>query len=225
MNKTVIAHYQEDLEWTENLQGDYIVVSKTLNDGKTIFQKENMGNESSAYLQYIVDKWDELKKYPNHVFLHGHRTSWHQKYDADLISNCINEYNGKHEFINFCDNNFYEIYTDKVVSSGDNSYVGDNKPYVILKEVWPDLFKDLGELPEYIAFSPGAQFYVRTDNILKHGKDFYSKSLEWIFSQKATDLDLKYGGQRSTYSSRVFEWLWHFIYTGKPDHVLTKFVL
>ena len=226
MNRTIVSHYKEDLSWLDNVENKdlVLVVSKTIDNGQYLFQKENIGNESTAYLKYIVERWDEIPNYEHHIFLHGHKNSWHQSHDADVICNKLSKYNGKYNFINFCDNNFYEIYPDKVVSSGDNSYTGDNKPYVILEEVWDKLFKQLGPLPQYISFGVGAQHCVKSENILKNGKDFYSNCLEWLMSEDSANLDGKYGGQRSIYSSRVFEWLWHFIYTGKPDHILQKFV-
>jgi hypothetical protein len=226
MNRAIVSHYNEDLSWLDNIENkdSVLVVSKTIDNGKYIFQKENIGNESTAYLKYIVERWDEISNYDHHIFLHGHRNSWHQSYDADVICNKLFKYKGKYDFINFCDNNFYEIYPEKVVSSGDNSYTGDNKPYLILQEVWDILFKKFGPLPEYISFSVGAQFCVKSDNIIKNGKDFYENCLNWSISEDSANLDYKYGGQRSVYSSRIFEWLWHFIYTGKPDHTLQKFI-
>jgi hypothetical protein len=226
MNRTIVSHYKEDLSWLDNIENKdlVLVVSKTIDNGQYLFQKENIGNESTAYLKYIVERWDEISNYEHHIFLHGHKNSWHQSHDADVICNKLSKYNGRYDFINFCDNNFYEIYPDKVVSSGDNSYTGDNKPYVILEEIWDKLFKELGPLPQYISFGVGAQYCVKSENILKNGKDFYINCLNWLMSEDSANLDYKHGGQRSTYSSRVFEWLWHFIYTGKPDHILQKFV-
>jgi hypothetical protein len=219
MNKVVISHYNEDLSWLKNVKNNNItIVSKTLTSNTNIiYQEKNIGNEASAYLKYIIDDWDNLKTFDNCIFLHGHQTSWHQSHSADFLINYFEDNKTNEIFINFGDNNFYEIYPDKVTQTGRVNYVGDNRPYLILRDVWNKLFESLGTLPEYITLNPGAQFLVNTDNIVSRGREFYINCYEWIMNENNT-----------TYSSQakgvLFEWLWHFIFTGQPITTTKKII-
>ena len=67
---TVISHYNEDITWLKKLPCDYIVYSKTKADDKIVLQDKNIGNESSSYLEYIVENYDNLHEWT--CFFHGH---------------------------------------------------------------------------------------------------------------------------------------------------------
>ena len=206
----VIAHYNEDIEWVQNSKIECRIVSKTLAESD-IYQSENRGNESSSYLAFITKNYYILTKYDKLIFLHGHRASWHQRYDSDFLINNI-DFRLVENYLNLNDEYYYEIFPDRVVSSGKVGYVGDNKTFLILKEVWNQLFlEELGEQPDYIGMIPGAQFIVDTKLILRRSKGFYEKLLNWLISDESHQMDLRFGGNGNTYSSRVLEWTWNKI--------------
>ena len=77
----VSAHWDEDLEWLKKTGMSYSVCDKLLNPN---YQgtgdcdvPQNTGNECSAYLQYIINKYDDLTD--KVAFIHGHEEAWHQK--------------------------------------------------------------------------------------------------------------------------------------------------
>ena len=81
----VIAHYNEDLGWTTNLKYPFTVISK---NGLPEDVPPNKGSESSSFLQYIIQNYDNLSNYT--VFIHAHRTSWHIVENIDeKINNMI----------------------------------------------------------------------------------------------------------------------------------------
>jgi hypothetical protein len=220
-NIAVISHFNEDLSWLDNVEIEKFIVSKTLKDAD-IYQKINRGNESSSYLEFIINNYEEMDSYDRIIFLHGHRMSWHQKYESDFLLNKI-ALEIDIEYLNFNDEYYYEIFTDKVISSGKVNYVSDNKVYLILKEVWDELFlEDIGEQPNYIGMIPGAQFTVNPKLILRRSKLFYLKLLNWIYSEKSYEMDIKYGGNGNTYSSRVLEWTWNIILNNTNKEIQIK---
>jgi len=70
----VIARYNEDISWVEELQGDIIVYNKGENY-RWNFNKidvENYGRESETYVRAIIDHYDKLSEYDDIVFLQGY---------------------------------------------------------------------------------------------------------------------------------------------------------
>ena len=98
----VVAHYNEDLEWINNIKYNTVIISK-----QTIPRDcpPNKGNEASSYLMYIIDNYDNLFDYT--FFVHGHRTHWHHKSNMDeKINNITFTYN----YYNINENQKEELY-------------------------------------------------------------------------------------------------------------------
>ncbi len=68
----VIAHYNEDLNWIKKLKYSHTLISRKNIPPEKI---PNKGNEASAYLEYIIKNYHQLKEYT--IFVHGHKTSYH----------------------------------------------------------------------------------------------------------------------------------------------------
>lgn len=187
----IIAHYDEDLSWTNNLRLPFCIVSKNkIPDGCI----PNKGKEASSYLEYIIKNYNSLTDVS--IFIHGHRDSWH--------SSRIDKYlNGKNIFP-------LDYYNINLVSSPRNKqklqfipeesyYFLEKNKHIIEKEINQKI-----NIPE-IQFRPAACFYVKKDVILKHSIEVYKNLFNWIMT---TD-------ENSAISSRVFEYCWHIIFTGK----------
>ena len=89
----IIAHYNENLDWTKNLIYPHTLISRNN------IQKEvapNKGNEASSYLEYIINNYEKLPDIC--IFVHGHRNDWHHKQNIDEKINCLD----------FC-HNYYNI--------------------------------------------------------------------------------------------------------------------
>lgn len=70
----VIARYNEDISWLEQVQGDIIVYNKGENyrwNYKKI-DVENYGRESETYVRAIIDNYEMLSEYDDIVFLQGY---------------------------------------------------------------------------------------------------------------------------------------------------------
>jgi tetratricopeptide (TPR) repeat protein len=69
---SVIARYQEDIDWTKDLKGDVIVYNKGSDDLNIPYIKsENIGRESETYCRFIVEWYEHLSNYDSVVFLQG----------------------------------------------------------------------------------------------------------------------------------------------------------
>jgi len=91
----VIARYNEDISWVEELQGDIIVYNKGENyrwNYKKI-DVENYGRESETYVRAIIDNYEKLSDYDDVVFLQGYCFD-HSPDLIDLLNYTTETYNG-----------------------------------------------------------------------------------------------------------------------------------
>ena len=80
----VVAHYNENLDWTKNIKYNCSVFSR---EGLNRETNPNKGNEASIYLEYIIEHYNSLADYT--IFVHGHRTDWHHKENIDEKINLL----------------------------------------------------------------------------------------------------------------------------------------
>ena len=181
----VIAHYNEDLQWLSKLKYPYTVISK---NGCPKETPPNKGFEASSYLQYIINNYDNLCEYT--IFLHGHQTSWHhQGNNSDIINSLV--FNQDYQNIN------KYVYTLKKFPES----------LAKAKQLLPEIFKilDIQIDINSIVFRCSAQFYVKKENIHRYPKEKYQELYDWIMNTKEVNY----------WSSRMFEYIWHIIFTGK----------
>ncbi len=190
----VVAHHKEDLSWLRSIPIRYVVMSKTLGEfGTAPFAPRelphvNKGNEASAYLCFIIENYDVL---PEHtIFVHAHETSWHEDVPKSEMVKSVplvdyRNLNARHRM--------YQTISPKINSI----------PYGYLQKAWPRLF-DV-PIPSRLDFYSCAQFVVSKKAILSRSKGFYERCLKWLYE---TNMPV-------VYSSRVFEYIWHYIFTWK----------
>jgi len=192
MNKIIIAHYNEDLNWVLKLNNEFdiLIYSKTNKDYNMI--DGNKGQEVPMYLKYIIDNYDNLPE--KNLFLHGHQNSLHQDYPSDYIIRNVNWENSDYFSVNRRD--WYQEVSDKHQIS-NNSFRG------WLEKNW-EIFQNKIDFPENgLFFYSGAQFVVSKKLIKQYDIDFYQNLFNFI---QKTDLD-------SVITSRIFEYTWHYIFT------------
>jgi hypothetical protein len=192
--KILIAHYNEDLIWTKNLKYNYTIISKNGIKYETI---PNKGNEASSYLQYIIENYNNLANYT--FFIHGHRNSWHHKENIDeKINNIII----KHDYYNLNDQN---ITTTFELSQREHN------EYKIIIQLIPILENILNKKIDFekIKYRSCAQFYVSEKNILLNDINVYKKLYEFIMNTNIS----------SYFTSRLFEYTWHFIFTHNLEDI------
>lgn len=188
----IIAHYNEDLTWVKNINPIHNIFIYSKTNKHYNFIEPNKGNEISCYLKYIIDNYDRLGD--KNLFLHAHRNSYHQTEPADYIVNNINWNLSDYFSVTRRDWYFHEGVNIK-------NHTND---YLQIKQNWNSIFSKNIELPHTFHHYSCAQFQVNKDNILKNGLTFYKNAYNWIMS---TPLPCSISG-------RVFEHIWHFIFTG-----------
>ncbi len=156
----VIAHYSENLDWIQNLQYPYIVISK---GGLRKEYFPNKGCEASSYLEYIINNYNNLSTYT--LFLHGHRNSWHHKSNIDeKVNNLI--FNKPYYNIN-------ELKIDKIM-------IGNEEYRKMLEH---DFHIKYDRKNKHL-YRPAAQFYVHKDLILRNSKETYEKYYNFLRNTK-----------------------------------------
>jgi|688.fasta_scaffold01424_60 hypothetical protein len=82
----VSSHFREDLTWLKRATWDVAVIDHEGSETPAIEPSiviPNRGNESSSYIRYIIDHWDNLPDYM--AFIHGHEYNKHQKYKHHML--------------------------------------------------------------------------------------------------------------------------------------------
>jgi len=197
----VVSHYNEDLNWLDLFIGEkipHIVYTRSTDSLARHNIQINKGREAVAYLRYIVDYYSNL---PSVIaFVHGHRTSWHQKDPSDIVVALRalqwNKYN-------------YMPLTSSMTHCSFKLNTRDPQEKVNY-ELWRDVLqKELGAPPENGIEAPCcASFVVKRDAILAHPKTFYSNIIDYILASQYSD----------QLTGRTLEYTWHMIF-GQPARV------
>lgn len=201
----VVSHFQENLGWLDLLVADKIphIVYTRLANSPAHYHKMsiNKGREAVAYLKYIVDHYSDL---PSSIaFVHGHRTSWHQKDPSDMVRALRalrwHKYN-------------YAPLTSVLTHSMFRLHTKDPQEKVNY-ELWRDVLQtELGPMPIYgISTHCCATFVVKREAILTHPKAFYSNIYDYILNSPYSD----------QLTGRTLEYTWHMIF-GQPARTIYK---
>lgn len=170
----VVNNFNNDTSWIKEYTDNYVIYNKgvPIDDPKAI-QTPNVGYNIYDYLTYIIDNYDNL---PVRV--------------AFLKSNVFPRHMTKEEFdakihnTEFTPLHSMDHHTRLPVSFYDESgnYNERNDSWYLM-QIPSIYFRDYGEFakqfglpsPEYLTFSPGANYIVPKQNILKHPVDFYRR--------------------------------------------------
>lgn len=193
-NIVVISHYDHDVSWINNINIPYIIYSKT-NNPCCRHIDINSTQVNTVYLKYIIDFYDNLSD--KILFVHGHKTLWHQTTPIDYIISNLNW-----DLDEYFSINDREIYQE--ITSEFGSKVEPNA-YQWIKENW-SLFENYLPLPNKLLFYSACQFVVSKKLVLQYPIEFYKKLYLWSVENKLGN----YIG------SRIFEYTWHYIFTKNP---------
>ena len=194
----IVSHYREDVTWLNKINSqkyEVVVYSKTQgSESRFNYIAKNLGHEAAAYLKYIIDNYQNLRDH--NFFIHGHNIAEHQDIShIDFFERVkippITKY------FNFNRRDHYTVLNTQIQGAWQTDQ------YNILKQNWQ--FGSIIPINETLGFYPYAQFYVHKDLILKHTKNTYTQMYNWLMS---TSLDI-------FWSSRIFEWMWHKIFTNE----------
>ena len=174
----------------------------------------NKGEEAMTYLTYIIQFYESL---PEKVFfVHGHYNGWHQLINIDDILSSL-YWENVTTFTNLRSCSFYpetkiRFWTDKIVrGKGDQSLF--NAMFLFWQEFgmarfgFPQMTNDT-VIESYCC----SQFLVDKDSIRRLPVGFYLELRSFLMNSKWHKWSL----------GRVFEYIWHIIFTGRFGHVTTE---
>ncbi|UJR17233.1 hypothetical protein I4U23_004128 [Adineta vaga] len=194
----VVSHFKEDLSWLDLYIGDRIAHIVYTRSSNALI---NHGREPVAYLQYIVDHYSNL---PSLIaFIHGHRTSWHQKDPSDIVVALRALRWNKYSFMPLTSVTTHALFQPNSSSLQE----------VVNYQLWRDVLQEeLGSPPANGTKGHCcATFAVRKEEILKHTKNFYTNIIDYILASSHSD----------QLTGRTLEYTWHMIF-GQPSVIHFK---
>lgn len=192
MNRTasihlLFAHTNEDISYLDNIKYSFTLIS---NHSIPVEQYPNNGWETTAYLKYIIDNYDNLTDYT--VFLHGHLTSWHREIPTDkLINNTI--FNT--EYFNFNPKPQFQTSTFDLPRFKES--------YPIIKYKLLALIGDDVIPGKPLYYYPCAEFYVTRDLIHRNSKLDYINLYDQLYCTNEIS---------SWYKGFCLEQLWAYMF-------------
>lgn len=161
------------------------------------------GKESSPYLQYIIENYNNLPEYM--VFLHAHQYSEHVDFpeqdNALTIQRLQLKYLKKTGYLNLrCDRDpgcpaEIQPFRQTAGHTAELAFAG----------AWIGIFNNT-DIPKTIATPYGSQFAVTREQVLRRPRSDYKSYQDWYMT---TELDNKT-------RNGVFEYLWHIIFGQDP---------
>ena len=165
----------------------------------------NKGHEAMVYLTYILEHYDSPNLPDVNIFMHPHQIAWHNpellNHDsAETLKRLSNERVVRHGYMNIrC---HWDPGCPERIHPG-NSYKDTMKrEEIALARAWAEMFPE-DPIPEVIAAPCCAQFAVSRERLRSIPKYKFQRYRDWLVRTKETDW----------ISGRVFEYLWHKIFT------------
>lgn len=205
----VVAKYDEDVSWLSRLPANLdIVVYQSLDPHAPHFV-ENVGNEASKYLSFIVDNYDSLPE--TVVFVQAGEMDWHDPVSKEITLHRWSWGHAKEKgglaflptaapcLIEDTSPGLQHLSKDQeaeaIPSQEVCPMVVEHVPRQMdtLRSVWPSIFEaELGPMPSRWFTRCCAQFEVTRDAIRQHPQEFYRQLLDWTMQH---DRDLASEGQ------------------------------
>lgn len=218
----VSCEYKEDVSWLDKLPYPHVIYSKTHADDTRRYLPRNVGAEAEAYLQFIIDRYDDL---PNTmVFVHGHETSHHQDGTiGDILASLGNV--KKYNYASL--NNRWVCMVYDLPSAGwyhrrlRTKAATVDDIMLVAKDAsqrWRDI--DLhtrvlalsGQcLPEYTFTRHCAQFVVSRELVTARPREFWESLLALLYELHDAE------GMGRVCTGVLMEVLWFYILTGEHD--------
>lgn len=207
----VIAQLKEDnTTWAtspEMQRHGWSVAAYVVNDRNAELRPpKNKGHEAMVYLSYIIDNYDTLPDIA--AFMHAHQFAWHNEeifdFDAvEMLSRLSLEHVVREGYFNMrCE--WYPGCPSWIhVSSAIDEDRAKKEEWLIAR-AWAEIFPDR-PVPKVLSQPCCAQFVLSRDRIRAIPRERFIYYREWLLQ---TEL-------RDAMSGRVWEYLWHVVFTGK----------
>jgi len=163
-----VSHYNEDLLWMKDCEFPISVVTHYGPEAKppVISVKDqyvimNIGREASAYLHYIISRYDTL---PDKVaFIHGHENAWHQNSDRPFMDMIRDAQVDKFGYVPL--NNHWRC-------------VNTVSQFKSFETKWNEMFNM--KLPDIFIVDSCGQFVATRERILRNTREQYIELLSHI---------------------------------------------
>ena len=198
----------EDVSWIDDEGLDVQKYVHVVDDPDAAMRTpENKGNEVMAYLTYIIDYYDDLPDI--NLFMHSHRFAPHNDpmLDNDAVE-IIQRLSSEH------------VIREGYVNLNCRTYGPCHHNLQLSRDPWEDSLLDLyGRLfpdrpsPWELSQHCCAQFAVSRERILATSHSQWVSYREWLLQTRLDNHD----------SGRVWEYLWHVIFTGREIHCPYEF--
>ena len=146
------SHFNENLEWLKKSPWTVNIVHHEGGDSvDATFTIPNKGYEATAYLKYIIERYDSLPDFI--AFIHGHEYADHQQGDRSMINMIETANINKYKFIPL-NNRWKQVHSIHQLSHLKYSF------------------------PRHFSIDTCAQFIVARERILNHSKAKYIQLYE-----------------------------------------------
>jgi hypothetical protein len=242
----VIAKYDEDVSWLKCIPQNVDAVVYQSKDSNAAHFTENVGNEASKYLSYIVENYDELPD--NVLFMQAGRQDWHDSLSKDVLLQKWDWGNANNRGgLAFLPTNAPCLVEDsvelpdhgdvekepivqKALEDHECVAVKEHSPLQMatVRQVWDSVFSaELGPLPQRWITHCCAQFEVTRESIRQHPKSFYASLLAWTMNHDRELLASEYGQQirrnhdvQRRDAGHVLEVTWALIFSNSRNPVI-----
>ncbi|KAI8939199.1 hypothetical protein NX059_005029 [Plenodomus lindquistii] len=204
---------KEDISWMEQEIPDApLVIYEVDNPNAENKVPKNKGREAMVYLTYIIDHYDSLPD--TTIFMHAHRHAWHNNMllgldAAAMIKRLNHERVARMGYMNVrchhdpgCPD---WIHMDR--PGGDFDFFHKPEEIYWRREIWEEIHPG-APIPPSISGICCAQFAVSRQRIREVPIERFIHYRKWLLTT----------GMDDQFSGRIFEYIWHYIFTGHEVH-------
>ncbi|KAF3045105.1 hypothetical protein E8E12_008948 [Didymella heteroderae] len=200
---------KEDLAWMqEEIPHAPLVIYEVDNEKAEHKVPKNKGREAMVYLSYIIDHYDDLPD--TTLFMHAHRHAWHNNMlmglDAAQIVDRLNH--DRVARLGYMNVRCHHdpgcpdwIHMDR--PGGDFDFFHKPEEIYWRKSIWEEIHPG-APIPPSISGICCAQFAVSRDRIRQVPLERFIHYRKWLLTT----------GMDDQFSGRIFEYIWHYIFTG-----------
>ena len=183
-NFLVVNQYKYDISWVNEYTDNYVIYDKgnTEIESDKVIKLPNIGHNIHTYFHYIIENYDNLPDVI--IFVKGDIVPRHCKKDKFL------------KLVNNKEFTSLESYEDVDTSPGSAMRLTEDGGYMEINNSWyvphhvSRYFNSYNQflhtifvnpsIPQWVRFSPGANYIIPKENILKYEKRFYEKLNSFI---------------------------------------------
>ncbi|KAF2848214.1 hypothetical protein T440DRAFT_481058 [Plenodomus tracheiphilus IPT5] len=204
---------KEDISWmAQEIPDAPLVIYEVDNPNAENKVPKNKGREAMVYLTYIIDHYDDLPD--TTIFMHAHRHAWHNNIllglDAGAMIKRLNhERVARMGYMNVrchhdpgCPD---WIHMDR--PGGDFDFFHKPEEIYWRRNIWEEIHPG-APIPPSISGICCAQFAVSRQRIREVPIERFIHYRKWLLTT----------GMDDQFSGRIFEYIWHYIFTGHEVH-------